>query len=388
MTDPEQLVTELAKTFHRHTRDQLLECVQAASGDIQRSAELLLARYPEPTLPSDTGPARPAGEPVHGGEPTPGGPSTDSSPPTWASGQARTTSGTSKTKPARPHGPPHTKLPKRFAQLGDLDRRDHDETRSGQYVGSGQMVVPPPGPSAASGHTAHFRQPAQDGPNESVPAVTVRFYKQGYTIARGLPSEPESSDTEGELRVYTDPVHQQFVRDIGEQRVPDELATLMGTRNIDVHVLNLRTQDYVPTRRPFSGQAKSLGQTAHSVPKSVGASAPSKGKGQPRRVGVVGSGPTQTVQSSAPTPSLTPGQPVLRIAIRAISGARIRLRLNPSHTVQDIRDAVLAQARSPADQVSGYRLKVKGTDTFLDNPATMLADAKLANVQLIQLPPA
>ncbi|TGZ73634.1 hypothetical protein CRM22_001374 [Opisthorchis felineus] len=165
------------------------------------------------------------------------------------------------------------------------------------------------GPSAVHSST----EPAEEK------SIIVKMWREGFSLDNGP------------LRSYTDPDSRTFLEDIKSGKVPQELIRSANGGLVNVFLEDHHHESWrappAPKVVPFSGKGNMLG---HPVPKLVSVTPDCQ---------------QSTVSSSSPPPGPTvdDSQPVTQLQVRLPDGGRLVIRLNHSHTVQDVRLAIISQ---------------------------------------------
>ncbi|CAH8451823.1 unnamed protein product [Dicrocoelium dendriticum] len=157
--------------------------------------------------------------------------------------------------------------------------------------------------------------------------VLVKMWRDGFSLDNGP------------LRAYTDPSSFSFLDDIRSGRVPQELV-----RSGQGGLINVLLEDHhheewhapPPKVVPFSGKGNVLG---HPVPRLVSELAPAQ---------------ISEVISPLPDVQVDSSKPVTQLQIRLPDGGRLLVRLNHSHTISDIRQAIVCLCWMYRNQ-SGFR---------------------------------
>jgi len=133
----------------------------------------------------------------------------------------------------------------------------------------------------------------------------VTLYRNGFTV------------DDGPLRDLDSPESRRFLAALAEGYVPQELIQDNKSKDVAIELSDKRSEDYVappaPSYIPFSGEAMSLG------------SARSNSSG----IAVI----TPEIISASDPPSVDAALPVTTLQVRLMSGKKIRIRVNHSHTV-------------------------------------------------------
>eukprot|EP01119_Soliformovum_irregulare_P005491 TRINITY_DN17249_c0_g1_i1.p1 TRINITY_DN17249_c0_g1~~TRINITY_DN17249_c0_g1_i1.p1 ORF type:complete len:358 (+),score=96.37 TRINITY_DN17249_c0_g1_i1:62-1135(+) len=191
--------------------------------------------------------------------------------------------------------------------------------------------------------------PAQNRP---AARVAVALYRNGFTVGDG-----------DVLRNYQDPASQEFLRVLGEGRVPQELHHLAAQSNkpLEIDLKELRNEDWTPPpMKPFSGSGHTLGSTP-SAPASTSSNAST----------------SSPITRTAPT--VDTSQPTTNVQIRLADGSRLVAQFNHTHTIGDIRRYIDGGSiGANYDIITTFPPK-----TFADDSQT-IKDAGLINAAVVQ----
>lgn len=140
-------------------------------------------------------------------------------------------------------------------------------------------------------------------------AVTIRFWKNGFTV------------DDGELRLFTDPANKAFLDSINNGELPAELRSRHRSHgdDLDVSVEDHRSEDYKePAYRAFGGTGATIGGNAKPT------------------VGIV----TGSSSSGSRTIQVNETEPTTTIQVKLANGKREKIILNLNHTVGDLQAKV------------------------------------------------
>ncbi|KAF8569534.1 hypothetical protein P879_00878 [Paragonimus westermani] len=246
------------------------------------------------------------------------------------------------------------------AEVLDVDRYNEKANKSKTrmaFSGTGfKLGEDPNEPSVpepcqnASGSTA-------EGTVDSVleKSVVVKMWRDGFSLDNGP------------LRAYTDPGSFVFLEDIKAGRVPQELIQSASGGLVNVLLEDHHHEEWhappTPKVIPFSGKGTMLG---HPVPR-ITTNSPS----------ITTTEPT----ASLPGPEVDESKPVTQLQIRLPDGGRLLIRLNHSHTVLDIRQAIISQRPSLA--ACPFTLLTTFPNRELTEDNQTIQDAKLLNCALL-----
>ncbi|KAI8852509.1 ubiquitin-related domain-containing protein [Chytridium lagenaria] len=155
---------------------------------------------------------------------------------------------------------------------------------------------------------------------------------------------------------YSDPKNEEILRAINSGRAPTSLLNVEFGQPVEVKVDHRLEEDYKPpAKKPlasFSGSGHRLGAVTTGSATMPGAFPTSSAAAPPPAA------PAVTVDPSAPSTS---------IQIRLANGTKIVVKLNHTHTVQDLYNAVQSSASFD-----------------LTDKAITIKDAKLLNAVVVQ----
>lgn len=214
-----------------------------------------------------------------------------------------------------------------------------------------EVPVEPPQPT----------QPRTVGPNQVT--VAFRLWQNGFSL------------DDGPLREYNDPASRRFMESIQRGQIPSELTTAHPGCEIDLTMERHVNEEYKPPpMKPFSGQGTRLGAV---VPGVEGAPAPEPVIPTP--------GPSEPTPApeAAPTPKLDvdESKPKGTIGVRLTDGKTIKLTVNQSHTVGDVRRAI-CQAL-PALAMNAFVFHSSYPKKQIEDETQSLGDAQLLNSVII-----
>ncbi|KAI9505654.1 hypothetical protein BX070DRAFT_176530, partial [Coemansia spiralis] len=152
----------------------------------------------------------------------------------------------------------------------------------------------------------------------------MTFWRNGFSIG------------DGPLHNIEDPVNRQNLEAILQGRAPLEVLNVRPGQRVEMRVTDRRGEDYVPPAappvKPFSGTGHRLGGITSSSSSGGVASSSSQQGQQQEQEAQTGPGGKQI--------SLDPSQPTVQVQIRLADGTRLVAKVNPSHTIGDLRDYV------------------------------------------------
>lgn len=301
---------------------------------------------------------------------------------------------------------PQQEKPK-FASITDIrqsDNTDSDEEGQAFYTGgserSGQQVLGPPKKKSGSQFVDDiFRQVKEHGaevvdPDQPQEKRSAAFRGTGYRLGdmegasdvikgENLSDEPQPtrvlkmwkngfSIDDGPLREYTDEKNKKFLDSITRGEIPQELVQEAEGGKINLNMERHQDMDYVLPKRKmtaFMGQGHMLGSPSpamSSFPSSSTAAA------------AAGSSTDPVVKADLKVDS---SKPTTNIQIRLVDGARLKLTLNHSHRISDIRNYIVSERPEYACEpffLSTY------TSKELEDENQTLVESNLLNAVVMQ----
>eukprot|EP01100_Stratorugosa_tubuloviscum_P008431 TRINITY_DN351_c0_g1_i2.p1 TRINITY_DN351_c0_g1~~TRINITY_DN351_c0_g1_i2.p1 ORF type:complete len:342 (-),score=165.78 TRINITY_DN351_c0_g1_i2:132-1157(-) len=179
--------------------------------------------------------------------------------------------------------------------------------------------------------------------------VKICFYKNCIVIDDG-PTMP-----------YNTPETNRFIEQINSGVIPSSLVQQYGNAEIDAEMIDKKTEDYVPPKpkvQPFSGQGLSLSSSSSSNAPSAAAT-----------------------QITNTTFALDQSKPSTSIQIRLHDGTKLTVKLNHTHTIQDIRNFV---ARAQLLKGRNFELSTSFPRKILTDNQQTIAEAGLLNSVILQ----
>ncbi|KAJ1864944.1 protein phosphatase regulator [Coemansia sp. RSA 2703] len=182
----------------------------------------------------------------------------------------------------------------------------------------------------------------------------LTFWRNGFSIG------------DGPLYNIEDPINRQNLDAILQGRAPLDVLNVRPGQHVEMKVTDRRGEDYVPPAQPpaqpFSGHGHRLGgvsPTAAATAVDVAAST------------TVGRDIT-----------LDPQQRTVQVQIRLADGSRLVAKVNPSHTVGDLRAYVLSQRPEAGSRPFAFKA-IMPPKVLSDDSATV-EDTGIANAAIAQ----
>lgn len=248
----------------------------------------------------------------------------------------------------------------RQAQSGNLEQFEPDDspstggsTASRSFSGTGYRLGQTDSDHVAVPSSSRKKQ-------EECDTVTVRVYRQGFTV------------DDGELRAYEDPRNREFFESITHNEIPAELRK-QGKTMVHVNVEDHLSEDYVkktPKFKAFGGSGNTLGSPAPATTQDIPVYSPVAGN------------PEQHEAKARADLKIEEDAPATMLSIRLSDGSRLSARFNLTHTVQDIRQYI-ATAR-PEYLGRHFMLLTTFPNKELANDADTIAQAGLQNAAILQ----
>ncbi|TNN07848.1 NSFL1 cofactor p47 isoform 1 [Schistosoma japonicum] len=190
--------------------------------------------------------------------------------------------------------------------------------------------------------------------NISEQNVVVKMWRDGFSL------------DSGPLRSYTDPDASEFFNAIQSGKIPQELLKSAGGSMVNVMLEDHHHEEWhappAPKIKPFGGTGQMLGFPLPQISSNTSTEVNANETG----------GPRVTVDDSKPTTHLQ---------IRLPDGSRIVVRLNNSHTVSDIRRAIISERPELASRI--FSLMTSYPCRELTEDTQTLEDGNLLNSSLL-----
>ncbi len=142
----------------------------------------------------------------------------------------------------------------------------------------------------------------------------LKLWKNGFNI------------DDGELRSYEDPKNKNFLASIQRGELPRELVNQAQGGEVHLDMQDHREEEFVPPKQPYklyNTEGYKLGDTASAVqPVVSNASADDKAKNE------------ETAKRAL---ALDASKPTTQVQIRMSDGSRLVVKLNLTHTLNDLR---------------------------------------------------
>lgn len=208
---------------------------------------------------------------------------------------------------------------------------------------------------------------------QAIEPIIIKLWSNGLSI------------NEGSLRPYDEPENQAFLNSIKRGEIPAELRK-QGHMPVHVDLEDHRKEEYKAPKKKvsmFSGEGHKLGNPAPNVTESNPTSPPP-------------STPIVAAVAAAPTPDentvnekraneelkVDSSLPTTMIQIRLANGSRLAVRLNHTHTVDDIRRFVTTARPMYVNQ--RFNLLTTFPSKELSDGTVNVKDAGLLNAALLQ----
>lgn len=225
-------------------------------------------------------------------------------------------------------GPPRKKDPIkdyvqeafRQAQSGNLEQFDPEDAPSGaapasrSFSGTGYRLGQTDSDHVAVPSSSRVRKA------EECDAVTIRVYRQGFTV------------DDGDLRPYEDPRNREFFESITHNEIPAELRK-QGKTMVHVNVEDHLSEDYVKKAPKF----KAFGGSGHTL----GSPTPPMTGDAPTPTPAAGSNPAENEAKASAELNVQQDAPSTMLSIRLADGGRLSARFNLTHTVQNIHQYIV-----------------------------------------------
>ncbi|KAJ6452233.1 SEP-domain-containing protein [Mycena sanguinolenta] len=144
---------------------------------------------------------------------------------------------------------------------------------------------------------------------------------------------------DGPLMRYDDPANAEVLRALNEGLAPPELLNVAPSQPVHMLVTERMREAYVPPRTAWEGGVRLGAAVPGDAAASASASTSASG---------ASAASTSAVAQGQAGPKLDETQPVVQVQVRLADGGRLLARLNPTHTVADLRAFIDANASSPA----------------------------------------
>jgi len=178
--------------------------------------------------------------------------------------------------------------------------------------------------------------------------VVLTFYKRDlFTI------------DDGEPRTMDDESGREFINDINQSRVPNELETKYPGREVHVEMIDKKGEEYKeppkPKVKPFSGSGHSIGNNTNNNTQMTG-------------------------RIVAKEIELDNSQQTTSIRVTLLDGTRLIVKANLTHTIGDIYSHV--KAKKPTS--NNFELKITFPSQTLSNMSQTIEEANLMSAAIVQ----
>ncbi|CAH8446832.1 unnamed protein product [Heterobilharzia americana] len=184
-------------------------------------------------------------------------------------------------------------------------------------------------------------------------SVVVKMWRDGFSL------------DSGPLRSYTDPGASEFFNAIQSGQIPQELLRSAGGSMVNVMLEDHHHEEWhappTPKIKAFAGTGKMLGSPIPEIASRT-------------------SEPT-VITTKEPTVKVDNSQPITQLQIRLPDGSRVVLRLNNSHTVGDVRRAIIGERPDLAS--SSFSIVTSYPSRELTDDTQTLEDGSLLNSTLL-----
>ncbi|KAJ1725605.1 protein phosphatase regulator [Coemansia erecta] len=237
---------------------------------------------------------------------------------------------------------------------------------SGQGRALGSPGDPPSSSSRSTGNPAAASRGGgnvddsgdSSGQHENVEGdVAMReltFWRNGFSIG------------DGPLYNIEDPTNRQNLDAILQGRAPLDVLNVRPGQQVEMKVTDRRGEDYVPPAQPpaqpFSGQGHRLGGVSPTAAATVADVAASTTAGRD----II----------------LDPDQRTVQVQIRLADGSRLVAKVNPSHTIGDLRAYVLSQRPEAGSRPFAFKA-IMPPKVLSDDLATV-EETGIANAAIAQ----
>jgi len=196
--------------------------------------------------------------------------------------------------------------------------------------------------------------PKVDEPRKFV----LKMWRDGFSV------------DDGDIRLYNDPQHREFLQCVMKGQIPPELVKEAKGGEVNVDMEDHRDEEFVKPKvkpKPFQGTGNVLGSIAPSV--AAPEASPSLD-------------PAAAEKAAQQTVNLSESSPVANIQVRLADGSRLIVKLNHSHTVADLRTYI----NTARPQYSGvtYSLMTTFPNKELTEDSATVGGAGLAGAAVLQ----
>nr|ACO14697.1 NSFL1 cofactor p47 [Caligus clemensi] len=202
--------------------------------------------------------------------------------------------------------------------------------------------------------------PSMSKPKEEEREFTLKMWHDGFSLDNGP------------LRAYDDPTNREFLSSIMKGRVPLELIREARGGEVNIKMEDHKHEDYVKPQaaaKPFQGAGHVLG----SVLPDMEVTPPVEPKA-----------PQAAEAAIKEEVKVDDSQPTTSLQVRLSNGSRLVVKLNHTHTVGDLRRAIIAA--HPEYTSLTFSLLTTFPNKELTNDADTLTDAELLGAAILLRP--
>ncbi|XP_076666857.1 NSFL1 cofactor p47 isoform X1 [Andrena cerasifolii] len=199
------------------------------------------------------------------------------------------------------------------AQSVDVKPKPSSQQRPNTFSGTGYKL------GQTNSDTEVVNASSSDHQQPSSGLITLKLWKEGFTI------------NDSEVRLYTDPENREFLDTIKRGEIPAEIRQEIQSTEAWLDMEDHRHETYVPSKvkvKAFTGKGHMLGSPS---PATVGMTIPTDLADQ-----------TANELQAKKQLSLDESKPVTTIQIRLADGTSVKVQFNLTHTVNDLRQYIIA----------------------------------------------
>merc|ERR1719242_1799778 len=201
--------------------------------------------------------------------------------------------------------------------------------------------------------------PSSAAPKEEKPRrFVLKMWRDGFSI------------DDGDIRLYNDPQHREFLQSVMKGQIPPELVKEAKGGEVHVDMEDHRDEEFVKPKvkaKPFQGTGNVLGSIAPSV------AAPEASASLD---------PATAEKSAQQKVNLSEASPIANIQVRLADGSRLIVKLNHSHTVSDLRTYI--NTARPQFAGVAYTLLTTFPNKEITEDATTISGAGLVGAAVLQ----
>ncbi|KAJ2611968.1 protein phosphatase regulator, partial [Coemansia sp. RSA 1365] len=226
---------------------------------------------------------------------------------------------------------------------------------SSAFAGHGRKLGDPATSEAVSQNPSVLDSAAAVDPvfSDDIATRELTFWRNGFSIG------------DGPLYNLEDPTNRQNLDAILQGRAPLDILNVRPGQRVEMKIADRRGEDYAsstqpsPSAQPFVGHGRRLGGIGPAVDTS--------------------SAPATSATASREPASLTidPSQPTVQVRIRMVDGKCLVAKVNPSHTIGDLRSFVLSQR--PAAAQRPFTFNTISPAAVLSDDSLTVKDTGIAN---------